>query len=176
MKQPAEVYYLTFLIIIGLVIGFICRFNSLGDYALVGVSILTLVFTCIYLYKSCPYWIPSSFVDAKEKDEQIYRIKAWKLWETNTNTRTLFMIFSWIFSYTFGQLLWEYIESIKIKGAFGDKLVLTIILIDTILLSICIAGFLKKEKELYRKDFWSKNYILKKFKEQERNEDWSSSN
>ena len=165
MKQPAEVFYLTFLVIIGLVIGFICRFNSLGDYALVGVSLLTLVFACIYLYKSCPHWIPSTFIDAKDRDEQIYRIKAWKSWETNTNIRTLFMIFSWILSYTLGHLLWEYIESIKIIGAFGNILVFVIILIDIILLSICIVGFLKKEKDIYRKDLWSKNYILERYKD-----------
>ena len=172
MKQPAEVFYLAILVFIGSVIGFICRFNNLSDYALMGLYFPTLVVACIFLYKNRPQWIPSAFEDLGDNDDRIYKLEASRKWKTNTNIRALFMILSWFFSYALGHLLWEYIESMNLEEAFGDKLVLAVIIITTVLLIICITGFLKKENELYTKNLWSKFYILEKYEERKLREEF----
>ena len=172
MKQPAEVFYLAILVFIGSVIGFICRFNNLSDYALMGLFILTLIVACIFLYKNRPQWIPAAFENSGDHDDRTYRLEASRKWRTNTNIRALFMILTWFFSYALGHLLWEYIESMNLEEAFGDKLVLAVIIITTLLLIICITSFLKKENELYTKNLWSKFYILEKYEERKLREEF----
>ena len=68
--------------------------------------------------------------------------------------------------------IWEYIESMNLEEVFGDKLVLAVIIITTVLLIICITGFLKKENELYTKNLWSKFYILEKYEERKLREEF----
>ena len=165
MKHPAEVTYLAILIFIGSAIGFICRFNNLSDYALIGVFILSVLFSCIHLYKNRPEWILSPVKEEEERNDHIYKLEVWRLWKKNTNIRMIFMILSCIFAYLLGHIIWEYIESLSIEQVFGDKLVLFMVIIISTLLLICVIVFLGKEKILYEQDLWTKSYILEKYEE-----------
>ena len=165
MKHPLEVMYLAILIFTGLAIGFICRFNDVSDYVLFGVFILTILFASIHLYKNCPEWILSPIKEEEEHNEQIYKLESWRLWKKNTNIRMIFMVLSCIFAYFLGHVIWEYTESLNIKGEFGDLLVLSMIIILTPVLFLCIAMFVRKEKELYDQSIWTKSYILEKYEE-----------
>jgi hypothetical protein len=165
MKHPSEVTYLAILIFIGLAIGFICRFNDISEYILFGGFILTILFAAIHLYKNCPEWILSPVKEEEERNDHIYKHEVWRLWKKNTNIRMIFMILSCIFAYLLGHIIWEYTESLDIKGEFGDLLVLSMIIILTPVLFICIAEFIKKEKELYDESIWTKSYILEQYEE-----------
>jgi hypothetical protein len=165
MKHPAEVTYLAILIFIGSAIGFICRFNNLSDYALIGVFILSVLFSCIHLYKNRPEWILYPEVDSIILDERTYRLEAWRLWKKNTYIRMIFMVLSCSLTYLLGHIIREYIESLSIEQVFGDKLVLFMVIIISTLLLICVIVFLRKEKILYEQDLWTKSYILEKYEE-----------
>lgn len=165
MKHPAEVLYLAILVFVGSAIGFICRFNNLSDYALIGIFVVSVLFSCIHLYKNRPEWILHPTVDSIIQDDRTYRLEAWRLWKKNTYIRMIFMVLSCCLAYILGHLLWEYTQSIDIQQVFGDKLVLFVAIFTSIFLSICIIAFLRNENILYEQDLWTKSYILEKYEE-----------
>lgn len=166
MKKQPELLHLVILTIFGMIIGAICKFDNYGDYILTGFIILILIFSCIHLYKSKPKWISNPFNSKSlDQDEINYRYEVWERWEKNVQIRSFSLITVSICSFGVGwfihPLLFSYERtSCVLRQNLSDNTLIVLCVILLIIVYFFINKFIKKEKDLYNQQLWTKSYIL----------------
>ena len=168
MKKQPELLHLVILSVFGMIIGAICKFDNYSDFILAGFLTLILIFSCIHLRKNRPKWITNPFKSkSMNQDEINYRYEAWKRWEENVQTRTFAIVIVSICSFWLGwaihPFLFSYGRSSGIMGKnFPDTTLIVFSIILLIIIYFFISKFIKKEKDLYNQQHWTKSYIIEK--------------